>query len=110
MQACSKCKPAWVRRIFTICIPIGIHEIVGKLVNHCIEQNCTLIKLPLESFQQFLQLFDETIYQALDPNTNVEKRTVKGGTAKQAVLNQLAWASEKLVKSQAWLTEKLNML
>ncbi len=56
------------------------HEIVGKLVLTCIERGVFLADLPLDVYQQASPLFEEDIYNALDPYTAVNRRTSAGGT------------------------------
>ncbi|WP_461202154.1 argininosuccinate lyase [Anoxybacillus sp. TBDG-1] len=56
------------------------HEIVGKLVLTCIERGVFLVDLPLDVYQQASPLFEEDIYDALDPYTAVNRRTSAGGT------------------------------
>ncbi|CUA78821.1 argininosuccinate lyase [Anoxybacillus suryakundensis] len=65
------------------------HEIVGKLVLTCIERGIFLADLPLDVYQQASPLFEEDIYEALDPYTAVNRRMSAGGTGfkevKQAI-------------------------
>ncbi|MBB6177172.1 argininosuccinate lyase [Anoxybacillus tengchongensis] len=61
------------------------HEIVGKLVLTCIERGVFLADLPLDVYQQASPLFEEDIYNALDPYTAVNRRTSAGGTGFTAV-------------------------
>ncbi|MGG6433611.1 argininosuccinate lyase [Anoxybacillus sp. D401a] len=56
------------------------HEIVGKLVLTCIERGIFLADLPLDVYQQASPLFEEDIYEALNPYTAVNRRTSAGGT------------------------------
>ena len=55
------------------------HEISGKLVHYCIENNTTLEKLSLEEFKKFSDLIEDDVYDAISLKTCVEKRTVIGG-------------------------------
>lgn len=56
------------------------HEIVGKLVLTCIEKGIFLADLPLSEYKQASALFEEDIYEALDPYTAVNRRNSAGGT------------------------------
>jgi len=56
------------------------HEIVGKLVLTCIERGVFLADLPLDVYQQASPLFEEDIYEALNPYTAVNRRMSAGGT------------------------------
>ncbi|MCL6586783.1 MAG: argininosuccinate lyase [Anoxybacillus sp.] len=56
------------------------HEIVGKLVLTCIEKGIFLADLPLSEYTEASNLFEEDIYEALDPYTAVNRRNSAGGT------------------------------
>lgn len=56
------------------------HEIVGKLVLACIEKGIFLADLPLSEYKEASNLFEEDIYEALDPYTAVNRRNSAGGT------------------------------
>lgn len=56
------------------------HEIVGKLVLTCLERGIFLMDLPLDVYRQASPLFEEDIYEALDPHNAVNRRTSAGGT------------------------------
>ena len=57
------------------------HEVLGKLVLHCIGENKTLLDLPLEELRAFSPLFDEDVYTALSMETCVNARRLPGGPA-----------------------------
>jgi len=65
------------------------HEIVGKLVRYAIDSGKYLLQLSLDEFHKFSPLFTEDIYQVLQPETIVSRRTSHGGTAPEAVIKQL---------------------
>jgi argininosuccinate lyase len=56
------------------------HEIVGKLVLTCIEKGIFLADLPLTDYKEASELFEEDIYEALNPYTAVNRRNSAGGT------------------------------
>ncbi|TCN24435.1 argininosuccinate lyase [Mesobacillus foraminis] len=56
------------------------HEVVGKLVLDCIGKGCFLADLPFEEFKASSSLFEEDIYEALDPYNAVARRNSAGGT------------------------------
>jgi argininosuccinate lyase len=56
------------------------HEIVGKLVLTCIEKGVFLADLPLEVYKKASPLFEDDIYEALQPYTAVNRRNSAGGT------------------------------
>lgn len=72
------------------------HEIVGKLVLDCIGKGCYLADLPLESFKSMNPLFEDDIYEALDPRTAVERRNSAGGTGFAQVKAQILKAKEQV--------------
>ncbi|MGG3625901.1 argininosuccinate lyase [Bacillus gobiensis] len=56
------------------------HEVVGKLVYKCIEENKYLLDLSLNSFREASHLFEEDVFEILDPYAAVKKRMSAGGT------------------------------
>ncbi len=61
------------------------HEVLGKLVLHCIGENKALLDLPLEELRAFSSLFDEDVYTALSMETCVNARRLPGGPAPDMV-------------------------
>ena len=61
------------------------HEVLGKLVLHCIGENKALLDLPLEELRAFSPLFDEDVYTALSMETCVNARRLPGGPAPDIV-------------------------
>ncbi|WLR56073.1 argininosuccinate lyase [Mesobacillus subterraneus] len=72
------------------------HEIVGKLVLECIQKGCFLAELPLEAYKSMNALFDENIYDALNPYNAVERRNSAGGTGFSQVKIQIEKAKRSL--------------
>ncbi|GAM16479.1 argininosuccinate lyase [Mesobacillus selenatarsenatis] len=72
------------------------HEIVGKLVLECIQKGCYLADLPLEAYKSMNPLFEENIYQALNPYNAVERRNSAGGTGFSQVKIQIEKAKTSL--------------
>ncbi len=68
------------------------HEIVGKAVQHCIQNKCELDNLNLEVFQSFSELIQEDVYEILTLEGSVAARNHIGGTAP----NQVRKAVERL--------------
>jgi len=58
------------------------HEIIGKLVLYCIQNNTNLDDLSLEEYKDISPVFDETVYAAISVKQCVEARNVIGGPAK----------------------------
>ena len=73
------------------------YKISGQLVALCISQNTVLEELPLETYQQYSELFGQDLYQEIDLVTCVEKRISEGGTSVASVKAQIAYVREALV-------------
>ncbi len=72
------------------------YKISGQLVAKCIAEGCVLETLPLETYRQYSDLFDEDLYQDIDLLTCVQKRISQGGTSVQSVEAQIAYVKERL--------------
>lgn len=66
------------------------YEVVGSLVQACIEKNQTLEDVSLESYQTLHPVFEADIYKAIDLNECVIKRSIEGGPAPEAVKKQIS--------------------
>lgn len=65
------------------------HEIAAKIVAHCYQAGITINDLSLDDFQKFHENFEDDIFKAIDIQTVVNRRNSYGGTAAQAVKQQL---------------------
>jgi argininosuccinate lyase len=65
------------------------YTVIGRLVQHCIENKKTLETLPLETYKTFSPLFDEDVYGAVRLEECVALRRVPGGPAEEAVRAQM---------------------
>jgi len=72
------------------------HHLVGQVVRRALEQGVPLRELPLDEFREVAEEFGEDVYQIFDFRRSVEARDSYGGTATQAVRQQLARARERL--------------
>jgi argininosuccinate lyase len=72
------------------------HEIVGKLVLTCIEKGIFLADLPLTDYKEASELFEEDIYEALNPYTAVNRRNSAGGTGFTEVKKAIGKAKKRL--------------
>jgi len=84
------------------------HEVIGKTVLYCIQQGKYLLDLTLDEFKQFSQLFDERIYNVLQPEQVVDARNVYGGTARVQVADAIGRAEQELEQTSAWVTEYIE--
>jgi argininosuccinate lyase len=79
------------------------HEVIGKTVLYCIQQNKFLLDLTLDEFLQFSKLFDAKIYEVLQPENVVNARNVYGGTASPQVISAIGRAEESNLTVHAWV-------
>lgn len=68
------------------------HGMVAALVDESINRSCGLRDLPVATYQQYSEHLDERAVALLQFDESADKRTVPGGTAREAVAEQLAWA------------------
>jgi argininosuccinate lyase len=81
------------------------HEVIGKTVLYCIQQNKFLLDLTMAEFKQFSELFDDRIYEVLQPEAVVNARNVYGGTATSQVTAAISRAEAELARTAEWTTE-----
>ncbi|CAG7633746.1 Argininosuccinate lyase [Paenibacillus solanacearum] len=81
------------------------HEVIGKTVLYCIQQQKFLLDLKLEEYHQFSNLFDADIYDVLQPERVVNARNVYGGTANGQVSGAIVRAEEVLSHATAWFDQ-----
>ena len=74
------------------------HEVVGKIVLYCIDNDIAIDDLTLEEFNKFSSIFEEDIYNAIDLLTCVEERRVIGGPSSSSVKIQIEML-EKFIKT-----------
>ena len=72
------------------------YKISGAIVGDCVKSGAVLEELPLETYQQYSDLFDSDVYEAIDLTACVEKRTSAGGPAK--VTEQIDYVKQCLLK------------
>lgn len=68
------------------------HEVVGKSVRYCIDNNKWLMDLSLDEFKQFSPLFESDIIEAIKIETCVSARNSHGGTSYAQVEQSLTTA------------------
>ena len=72
------------------------HHIVGQVVQASEQSGKALSKLSFETYQGISPLFDEEVFNWLDFDAAVQKRTATGGTSPAAVQKQIEAAKEIL--------------
>lgn len=66
------------------------HEVVGKTVRYCVENNKDIPELSLDEFREFSELIEADIYDYVTLEASVNARKATGGTAREAVERELA--------------------
>jgi argininosuccinate lyase len=65
------------------------HEITGKTVAFCIEQECSLEDLTLNDLHKISKRFHKDVFDYIAMENSVQRKNVYGGTAKSRVQEQL---------------------
>lgn len=82
------------------------HEITGKIVLYCIDNNLLLNNVSLDVYHNFCEKIDNTIYQVLTVESVVEAHRTSSGTSKSSVEMQLENCQETLKCIASWLEER----
>ena len=72
------------------------HEVIGKMVAHCIGAGCAIEELSLETLRGFSLLIAEDVYEAISLDTCVRERRIPGGPAPESVKTAIMQARERL--------------
>src|SRR5262249_15103025 len=72
------------------------HELVGKVVNHAIEQGRVLEELPIDEYEKFSDLFSSDLFAALKLKSSLESKSAIGGTSPALVKKALEQARTEL--------------
>ncbi len=70
------------------------YKISGSLVARCIADGQVLETLPLSVYREYSDLFDESVFEAIDLDACVERRISEGGTSVASVEAQIAYVKE----------------
>ncbi|MFC6465053.1 argininosuccinate lyase [Marinilactibacillus sp. GCM10026970] len=65
------------------------YEVIGSLVQTCIDNKQTLEEISLEQYQVLHPVFEKDLYKAIDLDECVNKRNLEGGPAPEAVKKQI---------------------
>lgn len=65
------------------------HEIIGKMVLYCIQNNKAIDELSMEEFAEFSQAISDDVYQEISLQKCVSERKLPGGPAKESVLQSI---------------------
>lgn len=66
------------------------HEIIGKIVLHCINKGIAIEEMTMDEFKSFSDKFDEDIYDKISIRACIEAKRSKGSTSFESVNQQLA--------------------
>ena len=66
------------------------HEIIGRIVLHCVHNNTAIEDIPLETLREFSDKFDDDIYENITAEACVNAKKSKGSTSFASVREQLA--------------------
>ena len=72
------------------------HEITGKIVRYCIDENINLKEIALKKLKEFSPAISGDIFSVLDPVKSVKARTSYGGTSPSQVGRQIKRYSKLL--------------
>ena len=86
------------------------HEIVGKLVAHCLNKSCRLDDLSLEELKQFSPEIHDDVFAALNIEIIVKAHDLGNSKHESALVQELQIAQDKIGARQAWLQEKLTVI
>ncbi|HEX2988885.1 MAG TPA: argininosuccinate lyase, partial [Chloroflexota bacterium] len=78
------------------------HEVVGRLVRHCLDRACRFEDLTLDEIRSFSPEFDEDVL-TIDVQASVNARDVPGGTAPNRVRDAIAEGRRLLAATETWL-------
>lgn len=65
------------------------HEIIGKIVLHCINKGIAIEEMSMDEFKSFSDKFDEDIYEKISIRSCIEAKKSKGSTSFESVKQQL---------------------
>ena len=74
------------------------YKISGQLVSRCIADGTVLEGLPLATYKEYSELFDEDLYHDIDLAVCVKKRISEGGTSPESTDAQIAYVEEVLAR------------
>ncbi len=72
------------------------YKIVGGIVAKCVENGKTLETMTLDEYKQYSELFDDTLYAAIDIDECVKRRISEGGPTERSVLEQIEYVMGRL--------------
>jgi argininosuccinate lyase len=86
------------------------HDAAGRVVRAAAERGVPLWGLPLEAYRSVHPAFEVDVLEAVTLEASVEGKGVEGGTARQAVADQLAALRRALEHDAVWRNEAEALL
>ena len=86
------------------------HEVVGKLVRYCIENDKNLLDLSVQQFKIFSDAFSDDVFAALALENVVDRRISRGATGSESVSRQFEIARNLIFNTNKWVKEKKVLL
>ncbi len=74
------------------------YKVSGQLVARCIADGVVLETLPLSVYREYSDIFDESVYEAIDLDACVQRRQSEGGTSVTSVEAQIAYVTEMVTQ------------
>ena len=65
------------------------HEVAGRIVQHCLDQNGDLSSLSVKDFKRFSPLIERDVYNFLTVSRSLKRKRQTGSTAPSQVLRQI---------------------
>jgi argininosuccinate lyase len=84
------------------------HHVVGQIVRDCLQQGKTLETLTLDDLRRHSPLFEEDALKVVQPEAALHARNSYGGTAPEAVQEQIELATHRLEYLHLLLSELLH--
>jgi argininosuccinate lyase len=72
------------------------HTLAGQTVRLALAKDKSLDQLTLSEFQSINPILDERVYEVFDPRESIARRKVIGGTAPEAVKEQIKKAKKRI--------------
>ena len=66
------------------------HEIIGKIVLHCINKGIAIEEMTMDEFKSFSPEFEDDIYEKIAVRSCIKAKKSKGSTSFDSVKQQLA--------------------
>ncbi|CAN5330102.1 argininosuccinate lyase [soil metagenome] len=86
------------------------HEIVGRIVAHCVQQHCRLEELSIETFQQFALPISADVYDVLSAEQVIAACNSGNKAGIPLLAVELHHHQNNLAATQQWLAVKQQML